>query len=116
MTLNPLRLATEGFFTSLAAGENTLNPATLNAITGAVWDVLNSDHLAAGTTGASLATTLALVQAFTLGRFKINYDATPPTATQYNIDGTVRQVFILRDKDGNPATSAQTAVDRVPQP
>jgi hypothetical protein len=56
------------------------------------------------------------VQAFTLGRFKINYDATPPTATQYNIDGTVRQVFILRDKDGNPATSAQTAVDRVPQP
>jgi hypothetical protein len=54
MTLNPLRLATDGFF--LGTGENTLNPATLNAITGAVWDVLSSDHLAAGTTGANLAT------------------------------------------------------------
>jgi hypothetical protein len=114
MTLNPLRLATEGFFTSLAAGENTLNPATLNAITGAVWDVLNSDHLAAGSTGASLATTLALVQAFTLGRFKIDYEAS--TATQYRPDGTVLKVFNLRDKDGNPAIVAQTAVDRVPQP
>jgi hypothetical protein len=114
MTLNPLRLATEGFFTSLAAGENTLNPATLNAITGAVWDVLSSDHLTAGSTGASLATTLALVQAFTLGRFKIDYETS--TATQYRPDGTVLKVFNLRDKDGNPAIVAQTAVDRVPQP
>lgn len=111
MTLNPLRLATEGFFVSL--GENTLNSATLNAITGAVWDVLNSDHVAAGSTGASLATTLALVQAFTLGRFKIDYEAS--TATQYRPDGTVLKVFDLRDKDGDPAIVAQAAVDRVPQ-
>ena len=112
MTLNPLRLATDGFF--LGTGENTLNPATLNAITGAVWDVLSSDHLAAGTTGASLATTLALAQAFTLGRFKIDYPNS--TATQYNVDGTVRKVFSLLDNQGNPAIDAQSAVDRVPLP
>ena len=52
MTLNPLRLATDGFF--VAKGENTLNSATLNAITGAVWDELLSSHTIAGTTGAKL--------------------------------------------------------------
>jgi len=114
MSLNPLRLATEGFFTSTSIGENTLNPATLNAITEAVWDVLGSEHLAAGTTGASLATALALVQAFTLGRFRINYPESE--AIQYDINGNPLKTFTLRDKDGNLATFAQTAVDRVPQP
>jgi hypothetical protein len=76
--------------------------------------VLSSDHLAAGTTGASLATTLALAQAFTLGRFKIDYPNS--TATQYNVDGTVRKVFSLLDDQGNPAIDAQSAVDRVPLP
>ena len=110
MSLDPLRLATDGFF--LGTGENTLNPATLNAITGAVWDVLISDHLDSGSTGASLATSLSLIQAFTTGRFQINYGQSK--AFQYNRDGTLLQEFNLLDADGNPAISAQTAVDRVP--
>jgi hypothetical protein len=61
-----------------------------------------------------IASTLALAQAFTLGRFKIDYPNS--TATQYNPDGTVQKVLSLLDNDGNPASSAQTAVDRVPQP
>jgi hypothetical protein len=47
------------------------------------------------------------------GRYDIDY--TLSTATQYNPDGTVRTVFDLEDPDGNPATSGQTAVKRVPQ-
>ena len=62
----------------------------------------------------AIANILSLAQAFTLGRFKIDYSNS--IATQYNPDGTVRKVFALRDDQGNPATSAQTAVDRVPQP
>jgi hypothetical protein len=112
MSLDPLRLATDGFFGPVEIGG--LTPENVAAIAGAVWDALGSDHLDSGSTGASLATTLALAQAFTLGRFKIDYEAS--TATQYRSDGTVLKVFNLRDKDGNPATNAQTAVDRVPQP
>ena len=62
---------------------------------------------------AGIASTKGLVEAFTLGRFKIDYAAS--TATQYNPDGTVRKVFLLQDDQGNPATDPQTAVDRVPQ-
>jgi hypothetical protein len=36
--------------------------------------------------------------------------------TQYSPNGTVLKVFDLEDENGNPAISAQTAVDRVPQP
>jgi hypothetical protein len=46
------------------------------------------------------------------GRHKIDY--LNSTATQYDLDGEVRTVFVLRDQDGNLATSAQTAVERVP--
>jgi hypothetical protein len=67
-----------------------------------------------GAVNPDIASTLALAQAFTLGRFKIDYPNS--TATQYNPDGTVQKVFSLLDNDGNPASSAQTAVDRVPQP
>ena len=61
-----------------------------------------------------IASTKALVEAFTLGQFTINYQAS--TATQYNPDGTVRKVFLLKDDQGNPATDPQSAVSRVPQP
>jgi hypothetical protein len=83
-------------------------------ITNAVWNATLSNYLTAGSTGASLASTLALAQAFTLGRFKIDYPNS--TATQYNPDGTVRKVFALQDDQGNPAIDAQSAVDRVPLP
>ena len=83
-------------------------------ITNAVWNATLSNYLTAGSTGASLASTLALAQAFTLGRFKIDYPNS--TATQYNVDGTVRKVFSLLDDQGNPAIDAQSAVDRVPLP
>jgi hypothetical protein len=60
---------------------------------------------------AGIANTLSLVQASVTGRFKINY---PGKAFQYNRDGTLLQEFNLLDAQGNPAISAQTAVDRVP--
>jgi hypothetical protein len=61
---------------------------------------------------AGIANTLALAQAFTTGRFQINYSQ--GKAFQYNRNGTLLQEFNLFDANGNPATSAQTAVDRVP--
>ena len=67
-----------------------------------------------GAVNPDIASTLALAQAFTLGRFKIDYPNS--TATQYNPDGTVRKVFSLLDDQGNPAIDAQSAVDRVPLP
>ena len=67
-----------------------------------------------GAVNPDIASTLALAQAFTLGRFKIDYPNR--TATQYNVDGTVRKVFSLLDDQGNPAIDAQSAVDRVPLP
>jgi hypothetical protein len=109
MSLDPLRLATDGFFGPTEGG---LTPESIASIAGAVWDVLISDHLDSGSTGASLATSLSLIQAFTTGRFQINYGQSK--AYQYNRDGTLLQEFNLLDADGNPAISAQTAVDRVP--
>lgn len=79
----------------------------------AVWTYTGGDRSLSGTQAATVATTLATTQAFAEGKFVIDYDAS--TATQYNTDGTVRRVFDLQDKDGNPATSAQTAVKRVPR-
>ena len=67
-----------------------------------------------GAVNPDIASTLALAQAFTLGRFRIDYPNS--TATQYNVDGTVRKVFSLLDDQGNPAIDAQSAVDRVPLP
>jgi hypothetical protein len=79
-----------------------------------VWTYAGSDRALSGSQANLFSNLLSLVQAFTLGRHRIDFAAS--TTTQYNIDGTVRQVFNLRDKDGSPATNAQTAVDRVPQP
>ena len=110
MSLDPLRLATDGFFGPVEIGG--LTPENVAAIAGAVWDALGSDHLSVGSTGASLATSVSLIQAFTTGRFQINYGQSK--AYQYNRDGTLLQEFNLLDADGNPAISAQTAVDRVP--
>jgi hypothetical protein len=67
-----------------------------------------------GAVNPDIASTLALAQAFTMGRFRIDYPNS--TATQYNVDGTVRKVFSLLDDQGNPAIDAQSAVDRVPLP
>lgn len=47
------------------------------------------------------------------GRQRINYLAS--TFTIYNADGSVRRVFNLRDQDNNAASSAATAVERIPQ-
>jgi hypothetical protein len=48
------------------------------------------------------------------GRHKIDYAVS--TATQYNVDGSERTVFDLLEADGaTPATTAATAVERVPQ-
>jgi hypothetical protein len=70
---------------------------------------------------AGIANTLTAAQAAELaatasadGRFVIDY--ADSTATQYNANGTVRTVFNLRESDGiTPATTAQSAVERVPQ-
>ena len=78
-----------------------------------VWTYTGGDRSLSGAQAATVATTLATTQAVAKGQFVIDYDAS--TATQYNTDGTVLQVFDLQDKDGNPATSAQTAVKRVPR-
>lgn len=51
--------------------------------------------------------------AITKGAFEIDYPNS--TAIQRNPDGTVAQTFTLLDAGDNPATSAQTAVKRVPQ-
>lgn len=63
---------------------------------------------------ASLVATEAAAKAVADGRHKIDYLAA--TATQYDVDGNPRTVFDLLDQDGNPATTAQAAVERVPQP
>jgi len=47
------------------------------------------------------------------GRQKINYLLS--TFTQYNLDGSVRRVFNLTDENNSPATSGQTAIERIPQ-
>jgi hypothetical protein len=90
---------------SVSVGEN---------IAQSIWAYNQGDRSLSGSQANLFSNLLSLVQAFTLGRHRIDFAAS--TTTQYNIDGTVRQVFNLRDKDGSPATNAQTAVDRVPQP
>ena len=47
------------------------------------------------------------------GRQRINYLLS--TFTQYNLDGSVRRVFNLTDENNSPATSGQTAIERIPQ-
>jgi hypothetical protein len=79
-----------------------------------VWTYAGGDRALSGSQADDQATILALVRAFVEGRVKINYPNS--TVTQYNVDGTVRKVFRLQDDQGGLATSAQTAVDRVPLP
>jgi hypothetical protein len=62
---------------------------------------------------ASLVATEAAAKAVADGRHVIDY--LNSIATQYEADGSVRTVFDLIDQDGNPATTAQAAVERVPQ-
>jgi hypothetical protein len=90
---------------SVSVGEN---------IAQSIWAYNQGDRSLSGSQANLFSNLLSLVQAFTLGRHRIDFAAS--TTTQYNIDGTVLKVFDLRDKDGNPAIVAQTAVDRVPQP
>lgn len=117
MTLVPLRLATDGFFTSQSAGENTLNPATLDAIRDSVWTAVLAQYQTAGTAGKALSDAAKASLAQAGGRFVINYDPEgyASTATQYNPDGTVYKIFALLNAEGDPAINAQTAVERVPQ-
>ena len=113
MTLIPLRLATDGFFTSV--GQNSLNQATLDAIQNSVWSAVLAQYQTAGTAGrvADLAAAASLAQAG--GRFVISYNENGSTATQYNPNGTVYKIFSLLNAEGDPAVNAVTAVERVPQ-
>jgi len=115
MTLIPLRLATDGFFTSV--GQNSLNQATLDAIQNSVWSAVLAQYQTAGTAGriADLAAAASLAQAG--GRFVISYDPEgySSTATQYNPNGTVYKIFSILNAEGNAAINAQTAVERIPQ-
>lgn len=91
------------------------------SITSAVWGY--SGTIAANITsqlqgfGSSDRTALLSAQSAALavadGGQKINYLAS--TFTIYNSDGSTRKVFDLKDQDGNAATSAQSAVGRIPQ-
>jgi hypothetical protein len=101
----PLGIDVVGALPDVNVGEN---------IAQQVWTYAGSDRALSGSQADDQATILALVQAFVEGRVKINYPNS--TVTQYNVDGTVRKVFRLQDDQGGLATSAQTAVDRVPQP
>lgn len=78
----------------------------------AVWSYTDGDRSLSGAQAVNSAAMLGLIQAFVRGRFTINYQTA--TAIQYNPDGTILQVFDLRDAEGNLANSAQVAVDRVP--
>ena len=62
---------------------------------------------------ATLTAADAAARALADGQFVIDY--ADSTATQMNADGTPRTVFDLLDAEGNPATSAATSVERVPQ-
>jgi len=65
------------------------------------------------TINTNVSSCLSAAEAVTDGRFVENYTAS--TAIQYDTDGTVRTVFDLLDANGDPAISAQTAVERRPQ-
>jgi hypothetical protein len=90
---------------SVSVGEN---------IAQSIWAYNQGDRSLSGSQANLFSNLLSLVQAFVLGRVKISYPTS--TMTQYNPNGTVLKVFDLEDENGNPAISAQTAVDRVPQP
>jgi hypothetical protein len=109
--------------TTAGTGETAFSTAALANTSTAVTSALTTYTVptlaqveAAGFTttrhNALIAADLA-ARALADGRYEIDY--TLSTATQYDPDGTVRTVFDLQDADGNPATSGQTAVKRVPQ-
>lgn len=86
-------------------GSDFANPATLAQVQAAGFTTDRNNALIA----ADLA-----ARALADGRYIIDYTAS--TATQYDADGTVRTVFNLLDADGTtPATTAATAVERVPE-
>lgn len=66
-----------------------------------------------GSDRTALLSTQSASLAVADGRQKIDY--LNSTFTLYNSDGSVRRVFNLRDQDNNAATSAATAVERIPQ-
>jgi len=86
-------------------------PAGLTAAQ--VWSYTGGDRSLSGAQAASSAATEALIRALVLGGFEIDYANS--VAIQRNPDGTERVRFNLRDNNNVPATSAQTAVKRVPQ-
>lgn len=55
---------------------------------------------------------LQLCEAFVQGQVEVNYISS--TMTQYNRNGTIRQIFSLRDINNQPATSGADAVKRIP--
>lgn len=101
-----------GLLLAVAAVEPAPGAIAGETVAIAVWAYAGGDRSLSGPQAISLVTSEALIKALVLGGFEIDYDLS--TATQRNPDGTVRQVFDLQDKFGNPATSAVAAVKRVP--
>lgn len=61
---------------------------------------------------ATFSSTLKAAEAFTDGRYRVDY--TTSEATQYNKDGTVRTRFKLYRADGSLATSEDEVTERRP--
>jgi hypothetical protein len=89
-----------------ATGFSTLTAAQ-------VWGYNGADRSLSGAQATALISADAAARAVADGRHDIDFANS--TTTQYNADGTVRTVFDLEDADGNPATTAANAVNRVPQ-
>ena len=89
-------------------------PIALDAKREFRWDGTEIEPGFTSSDRATLTSADAAARALADGRFVIDYANS--TATQYDADGTVRTVFDLVEADGTtPATTAQSAVDRVPQ-
>jgi hypothetical protein len=97
-------------FGDLAITATTGLVTSTNATAQEVWE-----YVGRSLDGAQ-ATTLITIEGAALalvdGRFMIDYANS--TATQYAQDGSTRTVFDLYDRDGNLATTAESAVDRRP--
>ncbi len=97
--------------TSRLAALAYTEPLTILETAGAVTDALTAYEVAT-TAGAFEATDRRALLAMAYGRQKIDYTAS--TFEMYGVDGVLAQQFDLLTADGNPATTPQEAVERVP--
>jgi hypothetical protein len=97
--------------TSRLAALAYTEPLTILETAGAVTDALTAYEVAT-TAGAFEASDRRALLAMAYGRQKIDYTAS--TFELYGVDGVLAQQFDLLTADGNPATTPQDAVERVP--